>query len=250
MNRIHAKIAAYLICCAGLTLAQKTPPAPVLARDFDIRSQPARSAAALRARAAGVVRQQPPRSMSREGRALTSASPDATENIARMFLRSNRQAFRFNDAEVAALRLVRTERAGALRILRFNQTFEGIDVFEGLVRVVIDGEGRVIEAGADAVVCISASPNTSRDFFERIVPARAIENTAYSVYVNNTGCQLNQVFFGGSHAVGPRGNQLVKCDYFRKDVRGVDLDLSEVRAARRMRPTVRDSMGLVSQDLF
>ena len=50
--------------------------------------------------------------------------------------------------------------------------------------------------------------------------------------------------------MGPRGNPLVKCDYFRKDVRGVDLDLSEVRAARRMRPTVRDSMGLVSQDLF
>jgi predicted amidohydrolase len=104
--------------------------------------------------------------------------------------------------------------------------------------------------GADAVICISASPNTSRDFFERIVPARAIENTAFSVYVNNAGCQLNQVFFGGSHAVGPRGNQLVKCDYFRKDVRSVDLDLSEVRAARRIRPTVRDSMGLVSQDLF
>ena len=93
-------------------------------------------------------------------------------------------------------------------------------------------------------------PNTSRDLFERIVPARAIENTAYSIYVNNTGCQLNEVFFGGSHAFGPRGNQLVKCDYFRKDVRAVDLDLSEVRAARRMRPTVRDSMGLVSQDLF
>jgi predicted amidohydrolase len=104
--------------------------------------------------------------------------------------------------------------------------------------------------GADAVVCISASPNTSRDLFERVVPARAIENTAYAVYVNNTGCQLNQVFFGGSHAVGPRGNHLVKCDYFKKDIRSVDLDLSEVRAARRMRPTVRDSMGLVSQDVF
>ena len=104
--------------------------------------------------------------------------------------------------------------------------------------------------GADAVICISASPNTSRDFFERVVPARAIENTAYAVYVNNTGCQLNQVFFGGSHAGGPRGNQLIKCDYFKRDVRSVDLDHSEVHAARRMRPTVRDSMSLVSQDLF
>jgi predicted amidohydrolase len=104
--------------------------------------------------------------------------------------------------------------------------------------------------GADAIICISASPNTSRDFFERIIPARAIENTAYCVYVNNTGCQLNSVFFGGSQAVGPRGNQLVKCDYFRKDVREVDLDPAEVHAARRMRPTVRDSMRLVTQEFY
>ena len=104
--------------------------------------------------------------------------------------------------------------------------------------------------GADAIICISASPNTSRDFFERIVPARAIENTSYSIYVNNTGCQLNSVFFGGSQAVGPKGNQLVKCDYFKKDVREVDLDLAEVYAARRMRPTVRDSMRLVTQEYY
>ncbi len=104
--------------------------------------------------------------------------------------------------------------------------------------------------GADAIVCISASPNTSREYFERIVPARAIENTAYSVYVNNTGSQLNQVFFGGSHAVGPRGNLLAKCDYFKKDMKVVDLDLSEVRIARRIRPTIRDSMGMVSHDTF
>ena len=34
-------------------------------------------------------------------------------------------------------------------------------------------------AGAETVICISASPITSRDFFERLIPARAIENTAY-----------------------------------------------------------------------
>ena len=167
MTRSNAKIALYLIGWAGFqcatALAQKAPPARDLAHDFDIRGELTRSAAAQPQAAAGFSRQQravvprssaarPPRSMSRAGGALAPASTDVPENIARSFLRANRQAFRFNDTEVAALRLVRTERAGAARILRFNQTLNGIDVFEGQVRVAIDGQGRVVEAGADAVV--------------------------------------------------------------------------------------------------
>ena len=104
--------------------------------------------------------------------------------------------------------------------------------------------------GADAVVCISASPNTSRDFFERIVPARAIENTAYCHLRQQRRVPAQPGLLRRQPCGGPKGNQLMKCDYFKKDVRSVDLDLMEVRAARRMRPTVRDSMGLVSQDMF
>ncbi|MCX8013528.1 MAG: carbon-nitrogen hydrolase family protein, partial [Rectinema sp.] len=54
--------------------------------------------------------------------------------------------------------------------------------------------------GADVVICIAASPLTSKQFFERMIPARAVENTAYFLYVNQVGTQLNQVFFGGSQA--------------------------------------------------
>ncbi len=97
-------------------------------------------------------------------------------------------------------------------------------------------------AGAEAVICISASPATSREFFERLIPARAIENTTYVAYVNQVGTQLNQVFFGGGEACGPRGNQLVKNKYFEEDLSVIELSLDEVRAARRARPTVRDSL--------
>jgi predicted amidohydrolase len=96
-------------------------------------------------------------------------------------------------------------------------------------------------AGAEALVCISASPFTSRESFERLVPARAVENAMYSIYVNQTGTQLNQVFFGGSMAYGPRGELLAKCKYFDKDLAVAKLCTYDLRAARRLRPTVRDA---------
>jgi predicted amidohydrolase len=97
-------------------------------------------------------------------------------------------------------------------------------------------------AGAETVICLSASPITSREFFERLIPARAIENTTYVVYVNQVGTQLNQVFFGGGEACGPKGHRLVKNKYFEEDLNVIETSLDEVRAARRARPTVRDSL--------
>ncbi len=60
--------------------------------------------------------------------------------------------------------------------------------------------------GAEAIICLSASPVTSRDMFEKIIPARAVENTCYVFYINQVGCQLNEVFFGGAEAVDPEGS--------------------------------------------
>ncbi|OPY31356.1 MAG: C-N hydrolase family amidase [Methanomassiliicoccales archaeon PtaU1.Bin124] len=95
-------------------------------------------------------------------------------------------------------------------------------------------------AGAEALLTISASPYTSREFFERLVPARAIDNTIYSIYVNQVGAQLNMVFFGGSEAYGPRGDRLCKCKYFDEDVQVIETDSHALHLARRNRPTVRD----------
>jgi predicted amidohydrolase len=98
-------------------------------------------------------------------------------------------------------------------------------------------------AGAEAVICIAASPVTSREYFEKLIPARAIENATYMAYVNQVGTQLSQVYFGGGEACGPRGGRLVKNKYFERDVGVFDMNLEDVRAARRNRPTVRDSLS-------
>ena len=97
--------------------------------------------------------------------------------------------------------------------------------------------------GADALICISAAPNTSRALFERIIPARAVENTMYSVYVNQVGTQLNQVFHGGSQAFSPTGDELARCKYLEKDQVAIELSKEELRFSRRMRPTLRNTQA-------
>jgi predicted amidohydrolase len=98
-------------------------------------------------------------------------------------------------------------------------------------------------AGADAILCISASPSTSREQFERVLPARAAEGTMYALYTNQVGTQLNMVFFGGAQAYGPKGNLVSKAKYFEDDVVVLDLDQRELETARRMRPTIKDTLS-------
>lgn len=98
-------------------------------------------------------------------------------------------------------------------------------------------------AGVDAVICISASPVTSKSSFETVMPARAVENAIYMIYVNQTGPQLNQIFFGGSAAMDPSGKQIVKNSYFDSDVTTITLSKSILERAKKIRPTLRDSLG-------
>mgnify|MGYP003829016451 FL=1 len=97
--------------------------------------------------------------------------------------------------------------------------------------------------GADLLICMAASPVTSRMSFEKMIPARAVENTCPIAYVNNVGNQQNMVFFGGSQAYDARGRLLAKLPYLREAVEVVDMDMLQTEAARRARPTIRDSLG-------
>lgn len=67
-------------------------------------------------------------------------------------------------------------------------------------------------AGADVNICISASAETSKQFIERILPARSLENVMYTVFVNNIGKYKETRFFGKSRLVGPLGNTLNEAD--------------------------------------
>jgi predicted amidohydrolase len=100
--------------------------------------------------------------------------------------------------------------------------------------------------GAELIVVVSASPVTSGPLFERLLPARAIENGLPVVYVNRVGVEDGIVFGGGSGAWDPRGErvalgtvELAGADP-SEHLYTVELDLTEPARWRPFRPVLRD----------
>jgi hypothetical protein len=84
----------------------------------------------------------------RRGSRLTAASPAAPEVIARQFLARNAQLYGFSPADLGGLRLVKafqTPDTGSHH-LYFQQTVAGIDVFQAILTVTVDRQGRVVLA--------------------------------------------------------------------------------------------------------
>ncbi|MDR0309651.1 MAG: carbon-nitrogen hydrolase family protein [Candidatus Methanoplasma sp.] len=79
---------------------------------------------------------------------------------------------------------------------------------------------------ADVNICIAASVAPSKPYYERILPARSLENLVYTVFVNSVGEQRDRKFYGSSRLIGPLGDTLgelggdegVLCVYVDKDV--------------------------------
>lgn len=95
--------------------------------------------------------------------------------------------------------------------------------------------------GAQMLVNISAAPTTSRPFFRRVMPARAVENAIYVAYCNMVGVHGSLVFGGGSVLYSPRGDELVRAKDLEEDIVEQEIDLAEIDVARQFRPTVRDT---------
>jgi predicted amidohydrolase len=95
-------------------------------------------------------------------------------------------------------------------------------------------------AGAQLIVCISASPAVRRSYFEVLTLARAIENTAYLAYVNLSGIEDGLQFWGGSRLVSPTGDILVKAKYDEEDFVTCQVDYKDLRTAETFIPTLRD----------
>ena len=95
--------------------------------------------------------------------------------------------------------------------------------------------------GADVLLVISAAPATSKAFFDKILPARAIENTIFIMYTNLVGTELNIVFQGGTQAIGPRAEDLGRAKDFAEEVVVAEVDLRQLKVAREFRPTIRDT---------
>jgi len=104
--------------------------------------------------------------------------------------------------------------------------------------------------GADIIVCISASPSVTRPYFEKILPVRSIENTVFTIYANIVGNQEDLVFWGGSQAYDPLGNQMVKAAYFEESMVTFPLNLSDINRSRANRPVIRDIRSAIYTDLY
>jgi len=94
--------------------------------------------------------------------------------------------------------------------------------------------------GAQLIVCISASPAVRRSYFETLICARAIENTAFIGYVNLVGVQDGLQFWGGSRVVSPNGDVLVKAKYDEEDFLTCEIDFNDLRTAETFIPTLKD----------
>ncbi len=99
--------------------------------------------------------------------------------------------------------------------------------------------------GAQILACISAAPATSKPLFDKVIPARAVENTCFFLYSNIVGTELNMVFQGGTQAVGPRGEELGVASDFKEDVVRCSVNTDDVKVAQRFRPTIRDTRAEV-----
>ncbi len=101
-------------------------------------------------------------------------------------------------------------------------------------------------AGAELLVVISASPVTSARFFERLLPARAIENALPAVFVNRVGVEDGMVFAGGSAVWDARGELATATSVAfspkspEESLAWVDIDLAESARYRPFRPVLRD----------
>ncbi len=104
--------------------------------------------------------------------------------------------------------------------------------------------------GADIIVCISASPSTTRIYFERLLPARSLENTVFLAYTNLVGSQEDLVFWGGCQIYNPLGNLIEKMDYFKEGALICDINLGEIEHARHVRPVIRDLRADIYLDLY
>lgn len=97
-----------------------------------------------------------------------------------------------------------------------------------------------LKMNADVNICISASPVTSRVAFERVLPARAVENTTYVAFVNNIGPMDGMEFFGGSRLLAPNGDGILTLDEPGTGV--ITMDKNTLEKAREMRPVLKDSI--------
>jgi len=102
-----------------------------------------------------------PRVYRREGHSLSEPSASKPEDIARSFLRSRADVFTLSAVEVRNLRLLVENIEDKASFLAFNQTVNGVDVFNAHIKFTLNKAGEVIQTTAGDVLpglSISTTP--------------------------------------------------------------------------------------------
>lgn len=92
---------------------------------------------------------------------------------------------------------------------------------------------------SDINVCIAASASPSKPYYERILPARSLENLLYTVFVNSAGGSGDLGFYGSSRLVGPLGNTISELDD-KEGILCVFVDKEVITNARKERRHLDD----------
>ena len=94
-----------------------------------------------------------PKSLSNAVEPLSAPSTEDPVAIAKHFLRARRDLFLLNEDDIETLRLVgKDASAGGLTFLHFNQSVDGVDVYQGQVKITLNAAGQVIQAGAGDLI--------------------------------------------------------------------------------------------------
>ncbi|MCE5198942.1 MAG: NAD+ synthase [Armatimonadota bacterium] len=100
---------------------------------------------------------------------------------------------------------------------------------------------QALVGGAQIIIGINSSPFHAGKwrYRERMLGARATDNTCVFVYLNAVGGQDELVFDGHSLVVGPSGNVEFRCKAFEEQLAIVDVDLGLVMHQRLVDPRRR-----------
>ncbi|MBS3781238.1 MAG: carbon-nitrogen hydrolase family protein [Candidatus Thermoplasmatota archaeon] len=156
-----------------------------------------------------------------------------------------------SDGELHRYRKTYLPNFGPFQDKRYFQADDDIPVFEtpvGKIGMLIcydiffpELAKTMAQKGVEIIAVISASPSTTRTYFEKVITTRAIETTSYLFYSNLVGREENMYFWGGATAISPKGEIIGKGKYFEEDLVKSEIELDALSNARRNRPVLNDT---------
>lgn len=106
-------------------------------------------------------------------------------------------------------------------------------------------------AGAEVIVNINGSPFHAgkREFRDKMLATRSVDNSVFFGYVNLVGGQDELVFDGGSMVFDPQGGMVASVEQFKEELLTVDLEVETVLRSRLREPRTRKDDPLIATDI-